>query len=536
MRLRLLLALCGLLACHSARQSVTPSSPPPSAPAPAVASGSSSELRDALIAVEHGDFARGLPALRRLWGEGHRTQDLAASAAYAAASSGESAEAFTWMERAVALGYSDVGGLLHDAPLVPLRSLSGYDALVARARQNAVAARLAGNVGAGLEKTSPREAGLSESALAELLKQAEDSGSSALVLLRHGKLVGEWYFGGETQRIEAMSATKAVVALAIGLLIDDGRIPSADTPVSTFFPEWKDGLAAKVTLRHLLSHTSGLAANRTTQDIHQSKDFVRYALESQVVDAPGSRFFYNNKAVNLLAGVVERASGEKLDAYLMRRLFAPLGIRDVAWQKDPSGNPLGMSGLRLHPLDFAKVGQLLLQKGLWRGQRVLSEAWVRECTAAPSQPHNPNAGLLWWLVYAPEQSTLVLESETVAEARRNGMPEEALARLADLVGRPMPTVELRRILSERLGMPGVAELLQKSERVPLRPKVEGPPRGFAAMGQAGQMLVVLPGEELVAVRMAVPGGRVPGDVLEFSRFPSLLMTLVPPKAPAAAPR
>ncbi|NVJ15727.1 serine hydrolase [Myxococcus sp. AM010] len=525
MRYLLFLPLCTLLACAHSQPAATP--PAPAAQAPV---DPESRFREALQragrAMEVGRFDSALAEMQRLWDGGHQTDDVAWYAAYASLGTGDDAAAFTWLERSVERGMSSPGDLLHDKSLAPLRRMPGYDALVARARENALKARAEGNVGAGLEKTTPAEAGVSVPALEAFVKAAEDAGSSALVVLRHGKLVGEWYFGGETQRIESMSATKGVVALAIGLLIDEGRIASADAPVSTFFPEWKDGLKGKVTLRHLLSHTSGLAANASAMDIYESRDFVRYALDAHVVDVPGSQFFYNNKATNLLAGVVERASGEKLDAYLMRRLFEPLGIRDVFWQKDPSGNPLGMSGLRLHPVDFAKVGQLMLQRGVWQGQRILSESWVQECTAAPSQAHNPTAGLLWWLVY--DKAFRVLGQDMVDEARRNGMPEAPLSRLRDVVDQPIPSGDFVRVLSERLGgMKGVMAFMEKSARVPLRTQVEGAPQGYSARGSFGQVLLVVPAQDLVVVRMAVPDGRVPPDVMEFPAFNAMALSLVP---------
>ncbi|WP_044889777.1 serine hydrolase domain-containing protein [Myxococcus hansupus] len=528
MRIRLFLPLCSLLACSHAQQASAPAAAPVTTAPPAPADPEAQfreSLQRAGRAMEAGQFDSALAEMQRLWDGGHQSDDVAWYAAYASLGKGDDAGAFTWLERAVEQGMSSPGDLLHDKSLAPLRRMPGFDALVARARENAQKARVEGNVGAGLEKVTPAEAGLSEPALAAFVKAAEDAGSSALVVLRHGKLVGEWYFGGETQRIESMSATKGVTALAIGLLIDEGKIPSLDTPVSAFFPAWKDGIKGKVTLRHLLNHTSGLAANAHAMDIYESRDFVRYALDSHVVDVPGSRFFYNNKATNLLAGVVERASGEKMDAYLMRRLFEPLGIRDVFWQKDPSGNPLGMSGLRLHPVDFAKVGQLMLQRGVWNGQRILSEAWIRECTVAPSQDHNPTAGLLWWLVY--EKSFRVLGQDMVNEARRNGMSESSLSRLKDLVGKPLPSDAFAKTLTERLGGEnGVRELMEKTARVPLLTHVEGAPKAYSARGSFGQLLLVAPAQDLVVVRMAVPDGRVPPEVMGFPGFDALALSLV----------
>lgn len=538
MRRALLLPLCTLLACAHSQQSASPAEPAASTHAAATAEPSpeaTEALTRAWMAMNKGEPAKAHAELQRIWNAGNHTQEVARYAADAAAAAGDASAAFAWVERAVQQGLADPGSLLYAKALEPVRKLPGYEALVERARKNALDARLAGAVGSGLEKISPREAGVPEPALAKLLEEAEKSGSAGLVLLRHGKLVGEWYFGGETHRIESMSATKGVVALAIGLLIDDGKIPSADTPVSTFFPEWKEGLKGKVTLRHLLSHTSGLAANRTTLDIYQSKDFVRFALDSEVVDEPGSRHFYNNKATNLLAGVVERASGEKMDAYLKRRLFAPLGIQDIRWDKDPSGNPLGMSGLQLHPVDFAKVGQLLLQKGQWQGRRILSEAWIRECTAAPSQPHVPAGGLLWWLIYE-KGGTLSMGADKLEEARRNGIPEETLARLRDLVDQPMTEDAFYKALIERLGEREEANtFMAKTARVSFKIRMNGAPTGFTAIGMGGQRLVVLPEHDLVAVRMADVDDRVPAEVMEFEAFTRRVLDLVRP-APASTAR
>ncbi|WP_408889105.1 serine hydrolase domain-containing protein [Myxococcus faecalis] len=485
------------------------------------------------MAQREGDLPKAQDELRRAWDAGHHAPELARVAANVAAEAKDTAAAFTWLERALDVGYADPGGLLHAKALAPVRELPGYDALVERARKNAREARSTWGVGSGLEKTTPSEAGLSEPALAALLKAAEDSGSAGLVLLRHGKLVGEWYFGGDTHRIEAMSATKGMVALAIGLLIDEGKIPSLDTPVSAFFPEWKDGLKGQVTVRHLLNHTSGLAANRGTLDIYASNDFVRYALDSEVTNTPGSKHAYNNKATNLVAGIVERASGEKMDVYLARRLFAPLGIRDFRWDTDPSGNPVGMAGLQLHPLDFAKVGQMLLQGGMWQGQRILSTEWIHAMGGAPSQPHMPTGGLLWWLLYEDGMS-VTLGSDMLEQALRNGFPEASLAPLREIADRPLPQKDFYPAFMAKLGGDSnrARDFMMKSAPFNLKQAVEGAPSGFAAVGQGGNRVIVLPKYDLVAVRMSDPDERVSDEVLEFTAFAELVLRLVRPEPTA----
>lgn len=527
-RRALFLPLCALLACAHAQ----PVSPPAPAASAAPSLEATAAITRAWTAQHAGDAAKGHAELRQVWDAGHQYEEVARAAAGLAVASGDTAMAMTWLERALDKGLADPAGLLHAKELAPLRTVPGYEALVERARKNALEARRTWDVGAGLERSSPKEAGLSEPALAELLKAAEKSGSAGLVLLRHGKLVGEWYFGGETHRIESMSATKGMVSLAIGLLIDEGKIPSVDTPVSAFFPEWKEGLKGKVTVKHLLSHTSGLAAKRTAFDIYESKDFVRYALDSEVVDEPGSKHAYNNKATNLIAGIVERASGEKMDVYLARKLFTPLGIRDFRWDKDPAGNPVGMSGLQLHPVDFAKVAQLLLQGGTWKGQRILSASYIQALGGAPALPHMPTAGLLWWLIYEQGMS-ITLGTDVLEQARRNGFPEAPLARLREIADRPIPQGAFMSTFAEKLGDDSLlAVFMEKSAPYNLKQDVEGPPSGFAAIGQGGQRVLVLPKYDLVAVRMADYDGRVPDDVLEFSEFTGKVLDLVRP-APAA---
>jgi CubicO group peptidase (beta-lactamase class C family) len=236
-----------------------------------------------------------------------------------------------------------------------------------------------------------------DAALVRLLRAAEAANSDAIVVLHDGELVGAWYAGGERRRIEAMSATKSIVNLAVGRLVTQGIIPSIDAPVHSFFPEWNEGLKASVTIRHLLNHTSGLHADRTTEAIYASADVVRHALDGDIVSAPGTMFFYNNSATNLLAGVIGKAAGKPMDVYLRDALFEPLGIRDFTWSRDRAGNPHGMAGLQIQPEDLARLGQLVLDRGRADGEQLIRESWFDQ-SLRPGSEHRPGVGLLWWLI------------------------------------------------------------------------------------------------------------------------------------------
>jgi CubicO group peptidase (beta-lactamase class C family) len=288
----------------------------------------------------------------------------------------------------------------------------------------------------------PAAGSVNAAALDRLLRAGEASNSDAIVVLRDGRLVGEWYAGGQPRRIESMSATKSIVHLAVARLLTTGAIASLDLPVHTWYPEWNDGLKARVTLRHLLNHTSGLHADRTTEAIYASGDFVRHALDSEVTREPGTAYFYNNSATNLVAGIVGRAAGQPLDEFLRDDLFARLGITDFNWVRDAAGNPHGMSGLQILPADLAKLGQLVLDGGRYGDEQLIAADVIAEGMRAGSSLSS-DTGLLWWLIHerAPDAS---------------------------------------------------------------RPAADAPVIGYYAAGFLGQFLVIYPEERLVAVRMVAP--------------------------------
>ena len=385
------------------------------------------------------------------------------------------------------------------------------------------------DLGHGLERAAPGAAGIDERALDDLILRAERTQSDALIVLKDGKVVCERYFGHDPGPIEAMSATKSIVGLAVCLLIDDGKIESLDTPVHTFYPEWRQGLKERITIRHLLTHTSGLQSNRTTEQIYASPDFVQLALAADLSEDPGAVFRYNNKAVNLLAGVVERASGMRLDEYLGERLFAPLGIDDFGWTLDSSGNPHAMSGLQIRPIDLAKIGHVMLRGGAWQGRPVLSgkmvSASITPCEAGGATSM-PAYGLLWWL--EADVIDMYIDWDLIDRWRAAGADEGFLERISVLEDRRLAQREfLKEVMIaltdegeepdfEQIDPPqllmfgaNTRELGQPQKRVTL-----GPVRSYAAKGYLGQYLVVIPEHGLVAVRMR----RYPQDEAELQNW------------------
>ena len=240
----------------------------------------------------------------------------------------------------------------------------------------------------------PEAVGVDPAALAALVAEAQNNHSNALIVIKDGRVVAERYFGHPAkQPLRINSVTKSIVSLGMGQLIEDGKIPGVNTPLSIWFPEWTVGKKAEITLRHILTHTSGLYHEESAAKLYQQPEVVNYARGLPLADEPGKNFSYSNEAVALIPGIVLAASGMPLDIYLRDRLFKPMGILDYKWDRDAAGNALAFGGLWLLPRDLAKIGQLILASGQWEGKQLIPAAWVRASTS-PARANIPDYGLL----------------------------------------------------------------------------------------------------------------------------------------------
>lgn len=475
------------------------------------------------IARGSGDAQRVLQTLTRGWEQGDRRAHIPVEAARAAVLAGDVPRACEWLERALETTVPD--RRIFDAPpFSQVKDAHCFTAfLTAHAKQ--VAAREA-----GLTRTTPEEAGLNPIELARLVARAKGTRSSALVIVRHGAIAYEWYADDGDTRAELASATQAIAGLAIGALVDDARIASADAPLSVFFPEWRQGEKSKATLRHVLSHSTGLAARSDTSDFISRDDFVRHAIQSPLEAEPGAAFSYNPKAPNLLPGVVLKVAGVPLDAFLDERLFTPLGIRDWDWLRDPAGNPHGMSGLRIHPVELSKIGVMLAQDGRWGERQVLSADWVRQALHQGA-PSSRTLGYLFTL--HPHRNHRTLDPAGLAKLRSAGLPAETLKALQTLLHRPL---EERDFIDEllRIGGSDLYVLLRDRDLLPPL-QTSADDVGASALGDGGIHLTVLPSEGLVAVRTAKTGGAA--SDAEFPDFVNRVRALLPALAPesVAAP-
>ncbi len=178
------------------------------------------------------------------------------------------------------------------------------------------------------------------------------------------------------------SLTKNFTATAIGMLQDRGLLTVED-PILPFFageaPAGRDDKLERVKIRHLLTQTMGnesgylFEADRFT---HGEDDWVKLVLSRPLAHEPGTKFVYSNSTYYLLSCIVRRVTGKTMERFLHDELFGALGITDYAWAACPLGETSGATGLYLPTADIAKLGLLYLNRGVYAGRRLLSEAWV----------------------------------------------------------------------------------------------------------------------------------------------------------------
>lgn len=343
--------------------------------------------------------------------------------------------------------------------------------------------------------------GVDRAALATLISHAQEQHSEAVVILRHGKIVYENYFGFANEPIYAMSASKSFVSLAIGLLLGDGKLGSLDDKVEKQLAgfTFHDPRKADITYRQLLSQTSGIDPARA----NMQGDIEWTAIQAGCVFPPGAGWQYSNGGIDLLGDLAGHLAGKPMDQYLNEKLFAPLGIPPVDWARDSKGVPFGAGEMKIRPMDMAKVGQMLLDGGKWNGKQVVPASYVA-AVSEQSNPYEPTYGLLWWRG-APVLS-IGVTSDLVAQWKGYGLSDDIAAKLTTLVGTAYPSwaayVEAVRATLTRDQYAYWANLLTTGNHIPYsRNLAVGPMGYYVAAGWLGQFLVIVPDKGLVGVRM-----------------------------------
>jgi CubicO group peptidase (beta-lactamase class C family) len=251
-----------------------------------------------------------------------------------------------------------------------------------------------------LMRSSPEQQGIRSSGIIRFLEaiEAGEQEIHSFMLLRNGYVVAEGWWSPYVPELPHMmfSLSKSFTSTAVGMAVEEGFFSLEDAVISFFpedIPQGTTDYWAALRLHHLLSMSTGHDL-KPFPFMYEQQDgnWVKGFFEVPLVHEPGSHFLYNTGASYMLSEIVRRSTGMNLIDFLTPRLFEPLGIEGAKWDESPTGVSLGGIGLSIKTEDIARFGQLYLQKGLWQGQRILSEAWIAEATKAQvSNGYNPKS-------------------------------------------------------------------------------------------------------------------------------------------------
>lgn len=271
----------------------------------------------------------------------------------------------------------------------------------------------------GLPRTDPAALKMNKDTLEKMnqfIRTYAAKDFRGVVVLKDNNIVVEEYyntFWRETIH-DIRSAGKSVTALLLGIAIDKGLVKSTEQSIYDFFPGPAFVLPAKdehqdIKIKHLLSMSSGLSADDNdnnspgaTGNWLTRDNWVNFAISLPMLFTPGEKYVYNDVCPMLIGAIIEEASGKKLADFAKENLFTPLGIKEFYWYTAPNGSTAPMGNLYLSTLDFAKLGQLIINKGQWQGKQIINPTWINEISVkrfdiAKDDPYADAYGFFWYI-------------------------------------------------------------------------------------------------------------------------------------------
>ncbi len=271
----------------------------------------------------------------------------------------------------------------------------------------------------GIAVSAPRTVGIDLAPLEALLQSVcAESGrlvepqTESILISRHGKLVFEEYFWGQSADNPHIisSSTKSVTSIIAGIAVDHERL-ATDARIASYFPDRRDSLWVRdkypISVRNVLSMSSGTAwddriqgAENPSAQLLLTNDVVGYMLGKPSLHPAGTVYVYDNGLPSLMGALIARTTGEPFDHFAAENLLTPMGISNYRWTRMRDGTVLAAGGFYLRSRDMAKIGQMMLNHGRWQNRQIVSSAWVAESTRQQSAPDQYPYGFYWHLTNA----------------------------------------------------------------------------------------------------------------------------------------
>ncbi|MGZ3416046.1 MAG: serine hydrolase domain-containing protein, partial [Isosphaeraceae bacterium] len=237
-----------------------------------------------------------------------------------------------------------------------------------------------------------------------------EHGCRAVVVIRHGRIVWERYWGGwnAASTDNSWSMAKSVTSALVGIAIAEGKIKGVAESASAFIPQWRNDGRNKITIGDLLSMESGLAwtmiydpPSGDTINMLGKDDQVGYAINRQIYRSPATDWYYSDGDAETFSGIIKAATGMDPARYAEEELFGPIGLKPDKWLTDNKGQSMTFCCVFATARDFARFGYLYLRNGRWGNKQVVPEEWVKQSTQA-NQGENQAYGYFWWLLDYPD--------------------------------------------------------------------------------------------------------------------------------------
>lgn len=258
------------------------------------------------------------------------------------------------------------------------------------------------------------------SATDRLSKLHKTQGTVAFLIIKNDSILFEKYYDGynENSKSNSFSMAKSYVSGLLGKAIMEGHIKSLDQPVGDFFSQYNSGLSSEVTVGDLASMASGSSWKESyyspftiTARAYFGKELEKTILGLTTVTSPGESFKYASGDTQLLAMVIEKATGKKMYDYLSESFWIPLESENEAlWQIDSEENDMvkAYCCIATNAKDFARFGRLYKDNGKWNGKQLLDSTFVTK-SIQPRFKESPQYGYGWWLRKTENKSFFMME-------------------------------------------------------------------------------------------------------------------------------
>ncbi len=234
----------------------------------------------------------------------------------------------------------------------------------------------------------PENHGISSKAILDFIEateQDQEINLKTFMILHDNNILAQ--FSKNPYEIEdqqlLFSMTKSFASIGVGIAADKGYLNIEDKVISYFpdkLPEEISNNLRDIKVKHLLTMTSGIHEN-TYEILYPKKDWVKAFLAQDFAHEPGTYYRYSTHGSHMLSAIVEKATGQSMLQFLNGYLFRPLDIPKPQWETCPSGMTAGGMGLSLSTESIAKIGLMLLNKGIYQEKRILSESFIKEATS-----------------------------------------------------------------------------------------------------------------------------------------------------------